>query len=512
MGAGTRRVVKQLSRRSVFLIVALLVQVCVLAVAIRIFADNFYIFSILSIAASAAAVGWILNDSSKPAYKLAWIIPILIVPVFGGLFYLFLGRVRIGKRLRKDLQEFSSHGSAHRSEDLALGQSQTDLPPLAARQSHYLAAFVGSPLYAGTKATYFASGEAALEEMLKRLKAARQAIFLEFFIIEEGSMWGRILEVLEEKASQGVDVRVMYDDFGCIERLDKGYPALLKAKGIDCAVFNPLVPIFSSDMNHRDHRKILVIDNAVGFTGGINLADEYINLKSPFGHWKDNALMLEGPGVASLTSMFLRLWQGVKKDQDPRTFAPSALPFPEARGFVQPFEDSPLDNEAVGEHVYLNIIGCAQKYLFITTPYLILDNGMTTAICLAAKGGVDVRIITPRIPDKWYVHLVSRSNYPELLRAGVRIFEYTPGFIHGKTLIADDAHGVVGTINLDFRSLYLHFECGVWMYGSDAISSMKEDFLNTQARCVEIKQIDLDREGGGKKALASVLRLFSPLM
>jgi cardiolipin synthase len=512
VGAVTGAVAKNLSRRSAFLFLALLVQLCVLTAAIRIFADNFYIFTILSIAASIAAVAWILSDASKPAYKLAWIIPILVVPVFGGLFYLFLGRVRIGKRLKKYLQGSAPPISTQRAEVPVLEQTLARRSPSAARQSRYLAAFAGSPLYSGTKTTYFTSGEAALEEMLVRLKAARKAIFLEFFIIEEGSMWGSILAVLEEKARQGLDVRVMYDDFGCLERLGKGYPEVLKARGINCLVFNPLNPIFSSDLNHRDHRKILVIDNEVGFTGGINLADEYINLKPRFGHWKDNALMLEGPGVASLSAMFLRLWHGVKKEPPPGDFLAEAPAFPEAQGYVQPFEDSPLDNEPVGEHVYLNIMGCAQKYIFITTPYLILDNEMTTAICLAAKGGVDVRIITPRVPDKWYVHMVSRSNYPALLRAGARIFEYEPGFIHAKSLVSDDAHGVVGTINLDFRSLYLHFECGVWMYGSEAISSMKNDFLKTQEGSVEIKQIDLDSEGRGKKALASVLRLFSPLM
>lgn len=505
---------KRLSRRSHFLILAILAQALVLVTAIRIFADNFYVFSILSVAASAAAVFWILGDSSKPPYKLAWIIPILLLPVFGGLFYLFFGRVRLGRRFRAGMKRHAPSASREVGKEDGEAESLVpSLPPSAARQARYLARYAASPPFSGTRATYLPSGEEALAMMLEKLELAERCIFLEFFIIEDGEVWGKVLEILCRKAALGLDVRVMYDDFGCIERLGKDYPARLEALGIRCAVFNPLRPILAADMNHRDHRKILVIDNSTGFTGGINLADEYVNLKPRFGHWKDNSLMLEGPAVDALARMFLRLWNFAKGESAPIPGrCGGAAEFMDEKGIVQPFEDSPMDDEPVGEQVYLNMIGLAQAYLFITTPYLILDNEMTSALCLAAKGGVDVRIITPHIPDKWYVHMVSRANYRTLLESGVRIFEYRPGFIHSKTFVADDAFGVVGTINLDFRSLFLHFECGVWIYGSGAVAAMKEDFLSTQGLCVEMRLGDLEREGKARRVLAAALRLFSPLM
>ena len=511
-----KRIRKILSRRATLVFFAISAQLVVLIGVLNIFADSFYIFYAVSIVLSVAVVIWILNDSSNPAYKIAWIIPILVFPIFGGLFYVFFGKTRLNRTMKRRMVE--SAGSimtpADRSERNLLKLEALD--PDAALQARYLSANAGSPLWTNTATEYLKTGELAFERIVEALKKAEKYIFLEFFIIAEGEMWDTILAILTEKAQRGLDVRVMYDDFGCIARFPSHYNKTLEALGIRCAVFNPLRPVLSSNHNHRDHRKILVIDGRIGFTGGINLADEYINRLNRFGRWKDNAIMLEGEAVMSLTLMFLQLWNHArrgKQDNPPCDFpAVSGLPADLSDGFVQPYEDSPLDEEPVGENVYLNLIAKARRYLYITTPYLIIDNEMLTALALAAKNGLDVRIITPHVPDKWYVHAVTRANYGALIESGVRIFEYTPGFIHSKMFVADDRFGVVGTINLDFRSLFLHFECGVWLCGCRSIAAMRDDFLSTLKECGEVTRSELGHMKMYKKAVGWFLKIFSPLL
>jgi len=509
-----KKFIEFLSRRSTVVFLSLAIQLAVLVAVLLAFSGFFYLFSAASLGLSVFVVVWILNDSKNSTFKTAWIILILVFPIFGGIFYLLFGRTRLALRMQRRLLKSASRVPDRRIDDsVSLNALEKDNPE-AALQARYIAASSGTFLSQHSKAEYFNLGEAAYTAILKELESAKHFIFLEFFIIAEGRMWSSVLQVLERKAKAGVDVRVMYDDFGSMGRLPADYPRLLISKGIKCAVFNPFKPILSSIHNHRDHRKIILIDGITAFTGGINLADEYINEYERFGHWKDNALMIRGEAVENLNRMFLKLWLFAASDSGlPQPFIepvePAAKP---ENGYILPYEDNPLDSETVGINVYLNMITKAKRYLFITTPYLIIDESLSGALSLAAKSGVDVRIITPRIPDKWYVHMVSRSNYRVLLSAGVRIFEYEPGFIHSKTFIADDEYGVVGTINLDFRSFYLHFECGVWMYRCDAIGSMKDDFMSTLAHCIEIKKQDLDAEGRGKKALAYVLKLFSPLM
>ncbi|HWR61453.1 MAG TPA: phospholipase D-like domain-containing protein, partial [Clostridia bacterium] len=332
---------------------------------------------------------------------------------------------------------------------------------------------------------------------------------------DKGVMWNSILEILKEKAAQGLDVRVIYDDVGCLMTLPYGYEKELGRMGIKCYVFNPFVPVLSIRLNNRDHRKIAIIDGHTAFTGGINLADEYINAYEKHGHWKDAAIVLHGEAVWSLTVMFLSMWSFLSKTNEsyeefkpPVAYCRSI----EAEGYVQPYADSPLDDESVGESVYLNLIGEAQEYVYISTPYLILDNEMSAALCLAAKRGVDVRIVTPHIADKWYVHSVSRSNYQVLLDSGVKIYEYTPGFIHSKTFVVDDVFAVVGTINLDYRSLFLHFECGVWMYRTKSVLEVKSDYLQMLQICQSITP-DYNRNLSWHKRLGrTILKLFAPLM
>ncbi len=325
-------------------------------------------------------------------------------------------------------------------------------------------------------------------------------------------MWGDMLEILKEKAAQGVDVRMIYDDLGCVLTLPHHYDQKLEQMGVKCCVFNPFKPVLSSHFNHRDHRKILVVDGQIAFTGGINLADEYINAYPKYGHWKDTAIQLEGSAAWNMTVMFLTMWDFLRgMDEDVGDFYPQ-FPALQSTDVVQPFSDSPLDQEPVSETVYLHLINRADRYLYINTPYLVIDNETTTALTAAAKRGVDVRIITPHIPDKWFVHAVTRANYELLAQAGVKIFEYTPGFDHAKTIVAYDLWGVVGTINMDFRSLYLHFECGVLLYGGDTVLSIKNDFLQTLRRCQKISLEDCRSAKWYQKLTRALLRMFAPLM
>ena len=476
--------------------------------------DNYFVYFYAgSVLLSLLITLGIINSKSNPAYKIAWLIPILLFPVFGGLVYLLFGSDRTGRYLRKKLQGIGTEmdnviGEAYRRS----GAEQ--LPPDAANQSRYISHCAYCPPYQNTTTEYLPLGEVKFERMVEELKKAKHYIFLEYFIIQEGKMWNTILDILRQKAAEGVDVRVIYDDMGCIMILPTGYDKTLEQMGIKCRIFNPFVPILSSRFNTRDHRKICVIDGNVGFTGGINLADEYINAYEKHGHWKDTSILLKGEAVFNLTVMFLSMWDyldGTTGKTDYSRYYPTVWD-ENAKGYVQPFADNPLDDEAVGETVYLNLINKAKRYVYITTPYLILSSEMLTALTSAAKCGVDVRIITPHIPDKWYVHAVSRSHYQTLIEAGVKIYEYTPGFIHAKTFVVDDDYAVVGTINLDYRSLYLHFECAVWMYQTPSVAQVRDDFFKTQQISQEITLEECRSLSFPRRLGRSVLRVFAPLM
>lgn len=494
---------------------AILTQLLFLIFIIQKFYDYFAFFYGTTIFISTLAVLWIIYNNINPAYKIAWIIPIVIFPIFGGIFYIFFGGNRLSRRERKKMKliyEKSQEVIAPNSSIIEEIESQN---LIAANQSKYIQDYAFSPPYKNTFSEYLPIGEVKFERLIEELKKAEKYIFLEYFIIEEGVMWNTILGILVEKARAGVDVRVIYDDVGCLLTLPYNYDKKLEKMGIKCCVFNPFIPVLSSRLNNRDHRKITVIDGHTAFTGGINLADEYINAFEKHGHWKDTAVMLKGEAVWSLTVMFLSLWDYIRgANEDFKRFKNDASFDGEFvdDGYVQPFTDSPLDDEAVGEIVYLNLINKAKKYVYITTPYLIIDSTMITALSSAAKSGVDVRIITPHCADKWYVHAVTRSYYQTLIESGVKIYEYTPGFIHSKTYVVDDEYSVVGTINMDYRSLYLHFECGVWMYNSSSVLDIRNDFLETVKLCEKIKIEDLAKVKWYKALLGLILRVFSPLM
>ena len=327
-------------------------------------------------------------------------------------------------------------------------------------------------------------------------------------------MWSEILEILKEKASEGVDVRIIYDDVGCIDLLPYNYDKELEASSIKCRVFNRLTPIVSMWHNNRDHRKITVIDGDVAFTGGANIADEYINEVERFGYWKDSGIMIKGDAVWTFTIMFLNFWAAIGGEEirDYSDFRSQKDNSSMKDGYVLPYGDTPLDDETLGENIYLNVINKAERKIYICTPYFIVDNETMTAICLAAKSGVDVRIVTPYIEDKWYVHMITRSYYRQLIESGVKVYEYTPGFIHSKTVVADDETGIVGSINFDFRSMYLTFECAVLMYRSKAVKELALDFEEILKVSQVVTIEECAREKWYKKALTMILRLFSPLL
>ena len=507
-----RKFLRFLTQRVVLTALLIVIQALLLFGIIWKLNNYFVYFYAASVLLSLLLTLRIINNKSNPAFKIAWLIPILLFPVLGGLVYLVFGSDRTGKyirnkmgRIEKEMQD----GISKANERSGIEK----MPPDVVNQSHYISNSAHCPPYKNTTVEYLPMGEVKFERMVQELKKAKRYIFMEYFIIQEGTMWNTILDVLEEKAKEGVDVRVIYDDMGCILTLPTGYEKTLREKGIQCQIFNPFIPILSSHFNTRDHRKICVIDGNVGFTGGINLADEYINGYEKHGHWKDTAILLKGEAVFSLTTMFLSMWDYLikKEGEDYAAYYPDSWD-ENAQGIVQPFADNPLDDEAVGETVYLNLINKAKRYVYITTPYLILSNEMVTAMNTAAKSGVDVLIITPHVPDKWYVHAVSRSYYEMLVEAGVKIYEYTPGFVHAKTFVVDDEYAVVGTINLDYRSLYLHFECAAWMYKASCVTDVRDDFLKTQQMSQEITLEECRNISIPRRLGRSVLRVLAPLM
>ncbi len=492
----------------------LVLQFALLIVMMVRFSAYFVYFYWFCIALSLVAVLWIVGNRSDPGYKIAWLIPILLFPVFGGLIYLLLGGNRLSTRQHRKMKGMERQMVAELDRDckadalLPFGED-------AVNQARYLEQYAHGPAYTNTEAVYFPLGDDAFPQMLEELRKAKRYIFLEYFIIQPGVFWDSILEVLEEKVKEGVDVRVLYDDIGCLFTLPKDYAAQLEAWGIRCCVFNRFVPILSLRLNNRDHRKLCIIDGHTGFTGGINLADEYINRTVKYGHWKDTAILLRGEAVWSMTVMFLTMWDYMRGEEDLESFRPVDMPqLPAECGnyFVQPYTDSPLDEEAVGETVYLNLINKARRYVYLTTPYLIVSDSVNTALCSAAKSGVDVRILTPHIPDKKVIFEVTRAHYEPLLEAGVKIYEYTPGFVHGKNFVVDDKYGTVGTVNMDYRSMFLHFEDGVWLCGAPCLWDIKEDFLRTLEQSERITLQRCREHSGARRLLRAVLRILAPLM
>ena len=467
-----------------------------------------------SVAMSAFMVVYILNSEMDNSAKITWMVTIAILPVVGVPLFFYV-KSNIGHNaLKKRVTHLTEEARGLQPQPLAAAQELAEADPGAASLARYLHGKGGGfSVYRNTEVTYFPGGEAKFEELLRQLEKAEKYIFLEYFIIDEGLMWGKILEVLARKAAEGVDVRVMYDGTCEFATLPRDYPSRLEKLGIQCQVFSPVQPFVSTHYNYRDHRKILVIDGKVGFTGGVNLADEYINHIEKYGCWKDAAVMLEGEGVRSMTALFLQMWSVLQEPEFEQFLRPE-VPAARAEGFVVPYGDCPLDGERVGEMVYIDLLNRARKYVHIITPYLILDGELETALRFAAERGVDVHLILPGVPDKRFAYALAKTHYKALLSSGVKISEWTPGFTHAKLVVMDGVEAVVGTINLDYRSLYHHFENAVWMRRVGSIRDMETDFQDTLARCRTV-EATLQSVWQGKKLLrlmGLLLKVIAPLM
>jgi len=536
---------KMIFGRTTIVVLLLLIQIVILFVTFNWLADyTVFIYGAFTLLSGAVLI-YIINDDQNASFKMAWIIPVLVIPVFGTLLYLFM-KFQFGtKFIKRSMDDTGKIIKPLLIQNPDVLNSLQEINPNEAGLVRYLNNSAGYSIYANSSVKYFPLGEDKFKEMLIQLEAAKKFIFLEYFIVAKGYMWNSILEILKRKVNEGVEVRFMYDGTCSLFLLPYNYPKELIKFGIQCKMFSPIKPILSTHQTNRDHRKILVIDGRVAFTGGINLADEYINLEVRFGHWKDTAIMVSGDAVKSFTLMFLQMWnikeqvpeiyenyicENVQVMKDNVSLADNVMPTDNnnnnmsadnvksadngmsAGGYVMPFGDSPFDGENIGKNVYIDIINRAKNYVHIMTPYLILDDEMIAALIYAAQRDVETIIITPHIPDKVYTYLLARTYYRELLEKGVKIYEYTPGFIHAKVFTSDDEKAVVGTINLDFRSLYLHFECAAYIYRNPEIFKIEEDFQNTLLQCHEMTLEDCRKFPVVKKFLGQVLRLFAPLM
>ena len=458
-------------------------------------------------------VVYLLNSRLNPTAKITWLIVIMLLPVFGVLLFLYT-QSNIGHRaLKKWVNDVIAESKSCIVQETGVMERFTRENCGAASLARYIQRSGCYPVYEKTAVTYFPSGEEKFREMLVQLEAAEHFIFMEYFIVDEGVMWGTILEILVKKAAAGVDVRVMYDGTCEFSLLPHDYPKRLRALSIKCKMFAPVAPFISTHYNYRDHRKILVIDGHTAFNGGVNLADEYINQKERFGHWKDTAVMLQGEAVKSFTLMFLQMWDMDKKEKEYARFLSYPVnPRENAKGWVIPYGDCPLDNDKVGERVYMDILNRAVSYVHIMSPYLILDGETETALKFAAERGVEVVLLLPGIPDKEVPYALAKTHYPSLLASGIQIYEYTPGFVHAKVFVSDDREAVVGTINLDYRSLYHHFECATYLYKAGCIPQIEDDFQATLAKCRQVTKETVRRESFKVKMTGYLMKAIAPLM
>ena len=507
---------KLLFGRTTIFVLLILIQLAVIIGGVVVFNEKVIVLNNVVGVLAAVVIVYLVNIQQNSSFKLMWIILIVATPVIGVPFYFYV-KFQIGTRV-----------IGERIDQLIVEQEQFLLPDkdtvnrlmVDAGQEYGLFKYLyeegNYPVYDYAGAKYFSSGEEKFEEMLVQLEKAQDFIFMEYFIVDKGEMWDAILDVLTRKAKEGVEVRFMYDGTCMLSLLPINYPNELLSRGIDCKVFSPMKPFLTTHQNNRDHRKVVVIDGHTGFTGGINLADEYINKRERFGHWKDSGVMIQGGAVNNLTLMFLQMWNIDERYEENyhRYMYKPCRPDVGMKygGYMVPYGDSPYDNEEVGKRVYMDILNRANEYVHIMTPYLILDEEMINALIFAAQRGIDVKLILPHIPDKKYAYFLARTHYPELIQKGVKIYEYTPGFVHAKNFTCDDEKAVVGTINMDFRSLYLHFECAVYFWKNAVVEDVEKDFQETLRHCQRITMKNCREYSIVGKICGRALRLIAPLM
>ncbi len=507
--------------RAIFLLLGFMAQFVLMMIAYYKLSNYSFWFYILFLIISVISIIDIYNDGGNPDMKLSWMLLIAILPVFGAIFYATIRSGPGTRKLRLAIQEQRKIHAEHMYRPAGLAGRMTVDDPRMAGLVQYLTAYDGGVLYSNTEAEYFPLGELQFAAMKRELEKARKFIFIEFFIVCEGKMLDELLEILWRKAEEGVEIRFLYDGTNTLINLPSYFSKLIEQNGMRARAFAPIRLIFSPHYNNRDHRKILVIDGQVAFTGGINIADEYINEKERFGHWKDTGVMLRGDAVERLTYLFLEMWNASGKHVEDlgryRTCRQEAETVPDqlaeqTRGYVIPYSVSPLGRERVGEKVYLDLIDTAHRYLHIMTPYLILDHQMIDALTYASKRGVEVKIIMPHIPDKQYAFVLAKTYYNQLLAAGVQIYEYEPGFVHAKVMVVDGEKAVVGTVNMDYRSLYHHFECGVLFYRHSVIADIEADVQDTLAKSIPATEDDYGNQKWYVRLQGRLMRFIAPLM
>ena len=497
--------------RTTFVILGLLLQIAFFFSIFRWLGNYIHFVYITYVLVSSSVVIAILNRPMDSSFKMAWIIPVLLIPIFGIILYVFVQVQFQTRALARRVNLSVEKTKPYLVQDPQVQKRLRAASVRGSRLVDYMNHIAGFPVYENTAAKFFPLGEDMFEQLMEELKAAKHFIFMEYFIIDRGYMWDSILEVLRQKAAEGVEVRVMYDGMIEFSTLSFDYKKRLERIGIQSRVFASVTPFLSTYYNYRDHRKILLIDGKVAFTGGVNLADEYINKIVRFGHWKDTALMVEGPAVDTFLVLFLQMWTYSHETLDVTPYMVEHETF-DTPGFVVPYGDIPLDKDKVGENVYIDILNHARDFVHIMTPYLILDGELLHALKFAAERGVDVSIIMPGIPDKKSAYYLAKTYYPTLLASGVKIYEYTPGFVHAKIFVSDNSRAVVGTINLDYRSLYHHFECATYLYRTSSVVGIEEDFQATMAKCHRVSMADVKNRPFHQKCLGLLTKLVAPLM
>lgn len=511
-----KKIFKLIYSNKFFAAIMLVIQLAILAAGYIWLSEYSRVFFGATSVLGAVLIIYELNREDEPAFKLTWTLLIAIIPVFGTLLYLYTRSGYISRGLGKAYKIVREKTEPYFFDDKNIINEIAAQNGNVASFVGYLHNYSGYPAYKNTSVKYYSLGDYMFEDIKRELKKAESFIFMEFFIINiQGVMWPETLEILRQKAAEGVEVRVLYDGMGCMTTLPRHYPETLRKLGIRCEIFSPIQPLLSTYQNNRDHRKLVVIDGRVAFNGGINLADEYINKIERFGHWKDTGVMLTGEAAAGFTGMFLEMWNiaAGKDDADYGKYILASKEYPViSNGYVVPFADSPLDDVYVGKQAYIDNLNNAQKYVNIMTPYLVLDNAMFEAIKYASHRGVKVKIILPHIPDKVYAFWLARTYYPELIRAGVEIYEYVPGFVHAKVSVADGNRAIVGTINHDFRSLYLHYECATYLYEVPAIMDIENDFEETFKKCIPITMKDYEKFNIFTRLIGKALRIIAPLI
>ena len=513
MRAEQKTAVKNSIGRLVFVALSVLLQaiwICVQAMKLNRYSTW---ISVATSVLTLVVVILLYGRRTNAAFKMPWIILILAFPVLGLGMYLLFGRKEATQLVRERFERIdqSLDGLLIQDKAVRIKLQQTDR--MAANEAAYIWNYAKYPIYQNTDVVFYKEASEGIEAQKQALNQAKHFIFMEYHAIEDAQSFAGMKSILFEKAKEGVEVRLIYDDVGSMGFINTDFVKQMESQGIQCRIFNKIVPFVNMFMNNRDHRKITVIDGQVGFTGGYNLADEYFNITHPYGLWKDTGVRMEGDAVRSLTVMFLEMWNAIKKtDTDYTAYFPEITYTAKQTGYVQPYADNPLDDEHTGENVYMNVLNSAREYAYFITPYLLISDEMKKAFTLAARRGVDVRIITPGIPDKKFVYQATRSYYNRLVKKGVRIFEYTPGFCHAKQCVSDDKAAVVGTINLDYRSLYHHFENAAAFYHKDAVAGVKADFDHLFEECHEVTEQYRSHRSTALRIGQCILRLFAPLL